>query len=163
MSAVVQLGQDLEAAAVVLAEVDSCCFADLEGQSVGDLVGIGLDLVGSPGRVDQSTQAEAEDSVESQVQGRSLLAAEDQSRDHIGEVDNSQGIVDGENDQEEGRRVRHGSEVVPGEGLASKSSIDVVSLLESCQSLESVLSMTSSIRRKATEISTWFCAFGTGL
>ncbi len=49
---------------------------------------------------------------------------EDQSHDHIGEGDSSQGIGVGEDDLEEGRGIRRGFEAVPEEGLVSRNSID---------------------------------------
>ena len=86
------------------------------------VVGTGLDPVGSLDQAGQNSQ-EVEEGRGSLGLGQIDQAEEDQSRDRIVGVGSSQEIVVGEDDLEEERVTRRGSEAVLGVGLASMSSI----------------------------------------
>lgn len=90
-------------------------------------VGIDLDPGESLGQVDQSSREVEEGNVESQDLDRNLQVEEAESRDHTEEVDNSQKIGAGD-DQEEGRDAhRGGLEVDPEVGQVWRNSAQKVS------------------------------------
>jgi hypothetical protein len=152
---------------VPVGELVAAADADQEGRSAGEEHGIAGDPEGNLGQVDQSSrEAEEVRNLGSQEQGQSLQEEGEESRDHTEGVGSSQRTGGAEDGQEEGRVIRRGSGVVPGTGQVLRSSAD--STRESATALNVVVFQVicgtiSSIRRKATEISTWLCAFSTGL